>query len=174
MTKNDTTVFFLHDDLIKLCTSFLWPYGGISATELKRDIDFYTLWHETVPPIFLNSSVMETDLWIEVPNPMREGYPFYPRRHVMLRPKTVWSDAMMKLGLRLCRERIRECRTYKRCALRWIRNCTSSLELWYFNEVNAKLFRRLKLQHFRPRTNQRFLEECFQQLAFLRPFSASE
>ena len=168
MSKFDTPMFFLPDDLIRLCTTFLWDSGGITASELRRDIVFYEKWHRKVPQIFLNCSVLETDLWMHVPNPMRKGYPYWPRKRLLLRPKTVWSDAMFTLGSRLCRERIREVRTYKRCALRWIQNCISSLHLECFDEVEEKLFHRIKEQHFRRRSNLRFVRECLQQLSFLR------
>ena len=117
MTKNNTPMFFLPDDLIRLCTSFVWDSGGVSARDLRRDIRFYEKWHQRIPPIFLNCAVLETDLWMEVPNPLRVGYPYWPRRRLLLRPKTVWSDAMFTLGMRLCRERIREVKTYKRTNL---------------------------------------------------------
>ena len=173
MTKNSKAVFFLHDDLIKLCTSFVWGYGGVSAKELSNDIEFYIRWTDRVPPIFLNCAVLETNLWIEVPNPMRRGHPYYPRNRLLLRPKTVWSDSMLKLGTRLCRERIRDCKTYKRCAIRWIQNCMAGLELWYFEEVDRKLFQRIKVHHFRSRSNFRFVRECLEQLSFLRRASVS-
>ena len=173
MTNNDTTMFFLHNDLIKLCTSFVWGNAGIDARELQRDIEFYELWHQKVPPIFLQCAMLETDLWQDVPNPMRAGYPYWPRRRLLIRPKTVWNDAMVTFGMKLCRERIREVRTYKRCALRWISNCITSLELGFFDEVEKKLFQRIKLQHFQRRSNFRFLEECLQQLSSLRLASVS-
>ena len=173
MTKNNTPMFFLPDDLIRLCTSFVWDSGGVSARDLRRDIRFYERWHQRIPPIFLNLAVLETDLWMEVPNPLRVGYPYWPRRRLLLRPKTVWSDAMFTLGMRLCRERIREVKTYKRCALRWIQNCISSLHIGFFDEVDQKLFTRISERHFRPRSNLRFVRECLVQLSSLRHASVS-
>ena len=161
-----TTRFFLPDDLIRVVTSFLWKTAQLSADELSEDLEFYCLWQKTVPPIFLKCSILDIRDWYQVANPMRDGHPYWPRKLLDLTPKNVWGEPLFVFGTMICREKIREVRTYKRCALRWIRNCTDNIDIWYWYDLQVKLLNKIKLSHFRHRSHRGFLEEALEQLSY--------
>ena len=174
MAKYAQTRFFLPDDIVQILTSFLWKNANLSASELAWDLDFYCLWRKTVPPIFLKCAILDTCQWSQVANPMRDGHPYWPRKLLDIRPKTVWGDPLFSFGTMLCRERIREVRTYKRCALRWIKNCIENIDIWYWFDLQVKLLNKLKAEHFRPRAHPGFVAEALQQLSFYRLSFAGE
>jgi hypothetical protein len=174
MYKFPRTLFFLPDDIVQVITSFLWQTGNLSAHELGEDLDFYILWRKTVPPIFFKCAILDTTQWSHVANPMRDGHPYWPRKRLDLTPKQVWGEPLFAFGTMICRERIREVRTYKRCALRWIRNCTDNINIWYWYDLQVKLLNKIKLKHFHHRAHIGFLREALQQLSFYKLAFASE
>jgi hypothetical protein len=175
MYKFIQTRFFLPDDLVQLVTSFLWKSAKLSADELSEDLSFYCLWRKAVPPIFLKCAILDTSQWFHVANPMRDGHPYWPRKLLDITPKNVWGEPLFAFGTMICRERIREVRTYKRCALRWIRNCTDNINIWYWYDLQMKLLNKIKIEHFRHRAHRGFLEEALQQLSFYTiSFASSE
>ena len=135
------------------------------AHELARDIDFYMDWRNFVPPIFIKCSLTDTLHCYDVANPMRAGHPFWPRKLLHLTPESVWSKNMYLFGSFICRENIREVKTYKRCCMRWIRNCCENLELWYYFDLNQKLFSKITIQHFHARAHYPFLRTALAQIA---------
>ena len=173
MYKFHSTMFFLPQDLVQVITSFLWQNANLGANELAEDLDFYILWRKTVPPIFLKCAILDTNQWFHVANPMRSGHPYWPRKLLDLTPNNVWGEPLFAFGTMICRERIREVRTYKRCALRWIRNCTDNINIWFWYELQTKLLNKIKLEHFHQRAHRGFLQEALQQLSFYNPAFAS-
>ena len=168
MYKYRRTLFFLPDDLVQVITSFLWQNANLRADELANDLDFYMLWRKTVPPIFLKCAILDLSQWFHVANPMRDGHPYWPRKLLDLTPKNVLGEPLFAFGTMICRERIREVRTYKRCALRWIRNCTDNIDIWYWYDLRVKLLNKIKLEHFHYRAHRGFLREALQQLSFYK------
>ena len=165
MDKFCTTRFFLPSDLIQVITSFLWKEVRLSAEEMAADIDFYILWRKVVPPIFLKCAVLDTSQLFYVANPMRGGHPYWPRKVLELTPNNVWGGSLYAFGAMICRERIREVKTYKRCCLRWIRNCTDNIEIWYWYDLQQKLLSKITIDHFRPQGHRGFLREALQQVS---------
>jgi len=154
-------MFQLHDDLITEMISFLFP---ITACELKEDLIFYIKWAE-VPSMFLNCQLRETRYRHYVCNPMIRYIPYHPRRYLDMRPNEVWGPTLPALGAMLSRDALREAKTYRRCALRWIWDCISNLEIYYWDVLCAKLFSRISLQHFHCRYGcSHFLEESLRQV----------
>jgi hypothetical protein len=141
--------------------SFLFP---ITACELKEDLIFYIKWAE-VPSMFLNCQLRETRYRHYVCNPMIRYIPYHPRRYLDMRPNEVWGPTLPALGAMLSRDALREAKTYRRCALRWIWDCISNLEIYYWDVLCAKLFSRISLQHFHCRYGcSHFLEESLRQV----------
>jgi hypothetical protein len=173
MYKFRRTRFCLPDDIVSLLCTFLWRNAKLRADELSADVDFYCLWRKTVPPIFLKCAVLDIHQWFHVANPMREGHPYWPRKLLNLEPKNVWGDTLFAFGSMICRERIRDVRTYKRCALRWIRACTDNIDIWYWWDLKQKLLCKIKPEHFHPRAHQAFLQEALSQLSFYKVSFAS-
>ena len=162
--------FYLHDDLINIVLGFVW---NVTASELRYDLEFYRRWNETVPPIFLAGSVLYRDFWYEVANPLCKHNPYVPRKYLSLRPNDIWNYNLIALGAMLSREKIREVRTYKRCAQRWIMDCVAGNRPEYYIELRKKLLTRLKISHFQSRAPSPFLAEVFSQLAIYTPSSVS-
>ena len=154
-------MFLLHDDLITLIITYLFP---ITACELREDLIFYIKW-AAIPPMFLNCRVRETRYRHYVCNPMLKNIPYHPRRYIDLRPNEVWGPTLPALGAMLSKDAIREAKTYKRCALRWIYDCISNLEMYYWDELCDKLFSRISQHHFQYRYGCcHFLEEALRQV----------
>ena len=172
ISKQDmnNSCFYLHDDLVNVVLGFLWK---VTAQELRDDFRFYATWHKTVPPIFLSGSVLYKDFWYEVANPLSRHNPYVPRKYITLRPNDIWNFNLIALGTMICRERIREIKTYKRCAQRWIMDCVAGSKPEYYQILHKKLFTRLKISHFQSRAPTCFLAEVFSQLALYTPSSAS-
>ena len=164
----DKPRFFLPDDLIRRALEFLWPNASLTAAEFAEDIRFYAQWQAIVPAIFLECAVFDTTKCYYVPSPLRKDHPYWPRKVLVLKPRNVWSDALRAFGMMICRERIREIKTYRRCALRWIANCEQNVDLWYWFDLHQKLLNRLTIQHFRPRSHQGFVQEAFRQLSLCK------
>ena len=160
--------FYMHDDLTTLVLSFLW---NLTACELRQDLKFYIQWHKVVPPIFLAGSLLREDFWYEVANPLCEHNPYTPRKILSMRPNDIWGFNLVALGSMICRSRVRETRTYKRCAMRWINDCVCSNDLHYYRELHEKLLSRLKIYHFQSRAPLPFLQAVFSQLEIYTPAS---
>ena len=158
-------MFFLHDDMIQLILNFVWGDDYVKPRELESDLLFYITWRKNVPPLFFSASLLDRHLWLHVPSPMRRYTAYYPSKNLQLHPTNVWSETLVILGTMLCRENIRNCKTYKRCALRWINECTSCLSLEYWEILKTKLLIKLRSQHFRSRAHQPFVLACLQEIS---------
>jgi hypothetical protein len=166
MSKFIPTRFFLPDDIVQVIAGFLWAHVHLRASEMAEDIDFYLMWRKAVPPIFMTCAILDTSQLCYVANPMRDCHPYWPRKLLDLTPKNVWGGSLYAFGAMICKERIREVRTYKRCCLRWIRDCTENLEIWYWFDLQQKLLSKIRIEHFRQRGHRGFLQEALQQVAF--------
>ena len=155
-------LFSLPHDLVRLVLSFELD---ISPKELSDDIDFFIKWHDTVPPIFLSPRLLDTRYLFYVANPMHVHHPYTPRRHLSMRPADVWAQTLTALAQMVCRERVRELRTYKKCILRWVYDCIENRNVEYYKILHSKVLGKLSLQHFRPSAHFAFLEEALRQIA---------
>ena len=155
-------LFSLPVDLVRLILSFELQ---ITPKELSDDIDFYIDWHNTVPPIFLSPRLLETRYLFYVASPMLPHHPYTPRRHLSMRPADVWAQTLTALGQMICRERIRELRTYKKCILRWIYDCIENRNPEYYRILHTKVLSKVALQHFRPSAHFVFLREALRQIS---------
>jgi hypothetical protein len=163
--------FSLPDDLITVAISFLFP---ITASELRQDLTFYIKWSR-VPSMFLNCQLRETRYRYFVCNPMQMYVPFYPRRYLDMRPNEVWGPTLPALGALLCKEALRDAKTYKQCALRWIWDCISNLEIYYWDVLRIKLFKRISPVHFQYRPGcAYFVEEALRLIDSCTPSSDAE
>jgi len=159
------------EDLVSLTLTFLYQ---ITAQELRSDLDFYIEWRRTVPPVFLSCSLFESRLLHHVGNPMREHFPYYPRKFLVMRPCDIWSPSLMTLGTMLSPAGLRAVKTYRRCAFRWILDCIDNREVHYYNVLRRKLLDRLTISQFRPRAHLLFVEETLRQVAVYTPASVVE
>ena len=163
MRHNEQDVYFLHDDLLQLVLSYV---HNVHVLEFKDDIKFYLKWQKSVPKIFLNCSLFETRLLYHVANPMIKSHPYYPRKYLRMRPCDIWGNStLLSFGSMLCRFSIRDAKTYKRCALRWIYDCIENREIHYYETLYLKLLCKLKLIHFQDRVPGFFVIECLRQIS---------
>ena len=122
-------LFFLPPDLVNLILTFELQ---ISPLELSEDIDFFVTWHNTVPSLFLSPRLLDTRYLFFVASPMLVNHAYTPRRHLAMRPADIWSQTLPAFGQMICRERIRELRSYKKCILRWIYDCIENRDVAYY------------------------------------------
>ena len=159
-TRYDKPMFFLPTDLTQIVIDYVWSCKQLSVRELRHDLIFYIQWRQKIPGIFLSTSILDRHTWMQIPNPMIENLPYYPSKFLSLHATNVWSENLFLLGTMLCKEKIRECRTYKRCAMRWIDECVSFVSFEGWNILYEKLLSKLQLKHFRSRAHFPFVLEC--------------
>ena len=121
-------------------------------------------WIGTVS-IFLSPRLLDTRYLFYVANPMLPNHPYTPRRHLSMRPADVWAQTLTAFAQMLCRERIRELRTYKKCVLRWVYDCIENRSVQYYRILHAKVLWKLSPQHFRPSAHFAFLLEALRQIS---------
>lgn len=167
MTNFDKVVFCAPSCVVEIIVSFIWEQR-ITASELASDLQFYESWRRTVPPIFLECAVPDVYHCYEIANPMRNGHPFWPRKFLDLTPTHIWAKTMYILGSWICKEKIRDVNTYKRCCLRWINDCCQNVELWYYYDLQQKLLNKITLDHFQYRAHRGFLSEALRQISSYR------
>lgn len=160
-------VFCLPTDLLNIVLNFDLR---CTADELAEDITFYTEWQNCVPPMFLSVCLLDTRFYFNVANPMIKFYPFIARRYLRMRPCDIWSQTLPALANMICKERIREMRTYKACVQRWVSDCVNNRKLFYYKTLVKKALGKLTQDHFRPNHPGFFVLEALQQVAL---FSAS-
>ena len=160
------TRFAMHDDVITLLMSFLFE---ISAQDLRCDLNYYIEWRYTVPDVFLACSLFEERLLHHVGNPMRKHFPYYPRKFLSMRPCDIWSPSLMALGTMLSPAGLRNIKTYRRCAFRWIIDCIDNREIHYYIVLKRKLLDRLTISQFRIRSHLQFVQEALRQVASCTP-----
>ena len=163
MSNNVQTRFFLPDVLVTEMLKFVW---GITACELRSDLDFYIQWRKHVPPMFLEPSTLETRFWYNVANPLCRYHPYHPRKYLSLRPSDIWSASLPALGSMLCREKVRMVKTYKRCIMRWISDCITNRHIFFWFVLIDKVFKRINFEHFRVQVPSSFVQESLREIAF--------
>ena len=155
-------VFYLPTDLLNIVLSFDLL---CSVAELAEDLNFYISWQRTVPAMFLTASLLDTRYWYNVANPMLRYHPFTPRRYLRMRPCDIWSQTLPALTNMICRERVREIRTYKACVQRWVTDCVENRHLFYYRTLVKKVLGKITQRHFRPNHPGFFVEEALRQVA---------
>ena len=159
-------LFCLPHDLVNLVLTFELQ---ISPLELSEDIDYFVTWHNTVPSLFLSPRLLDTRYLFFVPSPMLVNHPYTPRRHLAMRPADIWSQTLPAFGQMICRERIREVRSYKKCILRWIYDCVENRDVGYYTILYSKILRKLSPLHFRPSAHWVFVREALRQIEDVLP-----
>jgi hypothetical protein len=132
-------------DISNLVVSFLYD---ISYQELMIDLNYYIMWH-SVPSIFLKASFLDIRTFCFVPSPMHKNVPYFPRKYIRMRPYDIWSNGLLLLTNKICKERIRELKTYKGCVLRWAFDATSTRHIAWYNQMHERVLKKLTLEHFR-------------------------
>ena len=155
-------MFRVNNDLLNIILSYDYR---IPPEEFIADLEFYTRW-QRVPPLFLSASLIDTRILFHVANPCRKHHPFTPRRHLKMRPCDIWAATLPALVHMVCRERLRELKTYKKCCLNWTYDCVENHKLWYYEKLESRLLTRLQLDHFRPSAQRAFVIEALRQIAF--------
>ena len=159
------TRFVLDNDTLGIVISFLWP--TVTIQDVLRDFEVYKKWHETVPIRYLRITVKFKNKWFHtVPNPYRANYQYTPRKFLSNCPLEIWGDDLPCLAQALSREGIRSIRTYKKCAMRWVRECTSNLHPELYNTLKEKLLLKLTPQVFCPHFSKQFLAYLLEPLSF--------
>ena len=75
----------------------------------------------------------------------------------------------MALGTMLSPAGLRNIKTYKRCAFRWIIDCIDNREIHYYIVLKRKLLDRLTISQFRVRSQLQFVQEALRQVASCTP-----
>ena len=159
-------MFFLHNDLIRVVLSF---EHDITPLELERDLQFYMMWQKTVPSIFLQASCMDERYFSGVSNPMIRFNPYYPRKYLRLEPVDIWAHTLPAFINMLCKEMVRDTKTYKGCIARWTYDCVCNRQLYYWNKLMRKGLSKLKKLHFRSSAPPLFVEEALRQISVFSP-----
>ena len=156
------SVFFLPYDLTNIVLDYVYD---ITPYELEEDLDFFIKWGQNVPPMFLSATLFNTRYFFNVANPMLRYHPFTPRKFLRMRPCDIWSSALPVLVRGLCKEKIREIRTYRGCAIRWCADCIQNRQLAYYRILEAKILLKLKNHHFRRGVHPCFVSHALEQIA---------
>ena len=155
------TMFCLPRDLFNLMLSFVYE---CEATEFIADLNFYIAWQKAVPPMFLSASLLDTRFWYGVANPMLPYHPYTPRKFLRMEPADIWAATLPAFVNMICRERVRETRTYKGCIQRWANDCVSNRQLEYYVLLSMKGFKKLTADHFVSSHHPFFVEEALRQV----------
>jgi hypothetical protein len=134
----------LPSDVSNLVVSFLYD---ISYQELAIDLNYYIMWH-SVPSMFMKAS-LDLRTFCFVPSPMHKNVPYVPRSYLRMRPSDIWSDGLITFSSRICKEKIRELKTYKGCILRWVFDATSTRHIAWYQQMHERVLKKLTVDHFR-------------------------
>ena len=135
----------LPNDLSNLVVSFLY---NINYQELAIDLEYYTMWH-SVPNIFLKASILDLRTFCFVPSPLHKNVPYVPRAYLRMRPSDIWSNSLIVLSSKICKEKIRALKTYKGCVLRWVFDTTSTRHHCWYKQLHERVLKKLTVDHFR-------------------------
>ena len=158
-------------DLQNVIVSFLYD---LSYKELSEDLDFYTVWHQHVPSIFLHASLPDNRFWYSIPSPLLRHVPYYPRKYLRMTPECIWSGSLMFFLYLLDKKAVRQLKTYKRCILRWSNDVISNRHLEYWKFLYHNVLKKLEYDHFKvSRSAVPFVLLCLEQIASLQDASFS-
>ena len=148
----------LPSDLSNLVVSFLYD---ITYQELAIDLEYYIMWH-SVPSLFLKASMLDWRTFCFVPSPMHRNVPYIPRAYLRMRPSDIWSNSLIALSSRICKEKIRALKTYKGCIMRWVFDTTSMRHHCWYRQLHERVLKKLTVDHFRARDDFFVLEALAQ------------
>ena len=151
----------LNSDCLGIVSAFAFD---CTAQELLLDLDFYVAWQQSVPPMFLRASALDTRFWLRVANPMVRFHPFTARKHLRLRPEDIWASTLPSLTHYISKELVRDLRTYRQCVIRWAMDAVQNRELWYYLRLRDKILVKLRQEHFRRNCPHFFVREALRQI----------
>jgi hypothetical protein len=135
----------LPSDISNLVVSFLYDN---TYHELATDLNYYIMWH-SVPSMFLKASLLDLRTFCFVPSPMHKNVPYVPRSYLRMRPSDIWSNSLIVLSNRICKEKIRALKTYKGCVMRWVFDTTSTRHFCWYKQLYERVLKKLTVDHFR-------------------------
>lgn len=133
---------------------------------IKWDVDQCATIQECVPPAFFLATCFRRDQWGSVNSPYRRGNDYIPRTFLEMSP--CWNDVPLALVCMICKDRVRELKTYKAIFLRRVSMLRAN-DLRAWNDLYDGL-KRLRLCHFQRCSNQSFLREVLLELSEASPF----
>lgn len=151
----------LPKDLLNIITEMVYDCTG---EELMEDLHFYISWQRTVPPMFLSAALIDLRFFFGVANPMISYHPYTPRKYLRMRPSDIWASTLPALVNMVHPETVRAARTYKGCLTRWVNDCTSNRQLYYYHVLVSKGLCKLKPEHFRRSHPHFFVREALRQI----------
>ena len=135
----------LPSDISNLVVSFLFD---ISYQEMTTDINYYIMWH-SIPSLFLKASLLDLRTFCFVPSPMHRNVPYVPRGYLRMRPCDIWSPNLLLFCNGICKEKVRELKTYKGCILRWAFDTVSTRHIAWYQQFYKRVLKKLTIDHLR-------------------------
>jgi hypothetical protein len=139
---------------------------GANYKIIKYDIERCQIIQDCIPPSFLVAVVFYKYRWGYVNSPFRAGNGYYPSW--LIDYESVWNGVPTAFVCMICKERIRQNKTYKGIIFRRISEMLgNNFREW--NSTYESVFSKLNDSHFRVNSQRSFREEILYELSEASP-----